>query len=416
MYVRNLAIFCLVLILAGTGAGDAAEIGQKSGAWVSAWTASPHHQTGDMKPLADATVRSYAHVVIGGGSVRVRVSNEYGSRPLFIGAATVGVVGPAGQVRPDSMRRLTFGGSMSLSVPAAAPALADPVDVEVQAGDTLAVSLYLPHEVVPETFHRWLPGADDPKDGLPPAQVMQGGDFTQHPALSQAVASGHLFVTRVDVLQPRREGLVAVMGTTRTEGPGRWPELLAPRLQASGRLFSVVNASMVANPLTRPYPNGGDAGLARFDRDVLGLSGLTHVIVADAINDIGQVGSVVNGRVMVDPADGPTLEQLQAAYLQLATRTRAHGAKIIVATVMPFEGVPFTGFFNAEKERLRQGLNQWLRDNTRLFDGLVDLDVMVRDPATPSRFLPGLHTANNFSPNAAGERRIAELIDLRLFR
>ncbi len=416
MWIRTLIALCSTLMLAGASA-NAMESGRPDRGWVASWTASPHRQAGDLQPLSNVTVRSFAPSSIGGGRVRVRLSNEYGSKPLLIGAASVGIVDAAGRMRPDSLRTLTFGGAGNLLVPAAAPALADPVDLQVQAGDMLAVSLYLPQDTLPETYHRWLPNQDLPAEAvLPPARIAPGGDATRQSELPESSPYSHLFVAGVDVLQPRARGVVAVMGTTRTDGPGRWPEFLAPRLHKAGQLFSVVNASMVANPLTRPYPNGGDAGLARFDRDVLALPGLTHVVIADAINDIGQVGSVFNGRVMVDPSEAPTLEQLAAAYLQLASRARARGARIIVATLLPFEGVPFAGFYSAEKEQLRGDLNQWLRANSKSFDGLIDLDAIMRDPANPLRFRPGLHTANNFAPNDAGERRIAESIDLRLFR
>ena len=167
---------------------------------------------------------------------------------------------------------------------------------------------------------------------------------------------------------------------------------------------------MVANPLTRPYPGGGEAGLARFDRDVLRLPGISHVVIADAINDIGQPGGNV-----VAAAEMPNLETLSAAYLQLAARAHQRGVKVVVATLMPFEGVPFAGFYSPEKEKLRVALNEWIR-GSKAFDGLIDLDALMRDPKQPSKFIDGLHTANNFGPNDAGERKIADAIDLKLFR
>jgi hypothetical protein len=40
----------------------------------------------------------------------------------------------------------------------------------------------------------------------------------------------------------------------------------------------------------------------------------------------------------------------------------------------------------------------------------------VRDPANPTHYREGLHTANNFAPNEAGEQQLVQALDLKLFR
>ncbi|MGH6876775.1 MAG: GDSL-type esterase/lipase family protein, partial [Rhizomicrobium sp.] len=223
----------------------------------------------------------------------------------------------------------------------------------------------------------------------------------------------YLFLTGVDVFNPRGQGVIVVLGTTRTAGTGHWPQFLAQRLRQQGFRISVVNASAVANALLWPFPGAGEAGLARFDRDVLLQPGITHAVIADAINDIGQPGVGPAGHPTI--ARLPSLQQLESAYLQLAARARARGVKVIAATVMPFQGVPFPHYYSPAKEQLRVALNRWIRDN-RAFDAVIDLDAIVRDPADPARFRPGLHQPNNFAPNSAGEHRIANAINLNLFR
>ena len=37
------------------------------------------------------------------------------------------------------------------------------------------------------------------------------------------------------------------------------------------------------------------SGLARFDRDVLGLPGVTHIVLMEGINDIGFPGAKIGG-------------------------------------------------------------------------------------------------------------------------
>ena len=385
-----------------------------SNGWLSSWTAGPQQQIGALKRLSNQTIRAYVPLSAGGSRIRIRFSNEYGTKPLLIGTATAALVAPDNSIQPATLQRLTFGGAASIEIPIGAPAYSDPIDLKVPASATLAVSLFLPRETLPETYHRPVGGQDNPGTPKPIAEISADGDFTAAPKLPGAAPSPYLFLTRVDVFDPRAAGVVAVMGTTRTAGPGHWPQFLAERLNRTGRPISIVNASLVANPLTHPYPGGGEAGLARFDRDVLLQPGLTHVVLADSINDIGQPGLIQNGQVVV-PAELPTVQHLASAYLQLTARAKAQGVKVIAATVMPFEGVPFAGFYSPEKEKLRLALNEWIRAS-KAFDGIIVLDAIMRDPKHPSTFLPDLHTANNFAPNDAGEHRIANAIDLKLFR
>ena len=242
----------------------------------------------------------------------------------------------------------------------------------------------------------------------PEAQLSGPGDHTRDAELPGASTSPRLFVSRVDVLPAKAAGAVIVLGTTRTEGEGRWPDILQRRLAAAGQPLSVVNASMVANPVTHPYPGGGEAALARFDRDVLMAPGARYVILADAINDIGQAGGLI-------PLPLPSADDLIAAYRQLTVRARAQGLKVIATTMMPFAGAPFPGFYNAEKEKLRGEVNQWIRTGGA-FDAVIDMDAMVRDPADPLHYAKGLDSANHFTPSLAGEQKLGDGIDLKLFR
>jgi len=400
-----------VAVAAPSGAGAA----PASGSWLGAWAAPPQAQDapgpGGLQPIRDQTLRQRVNVQVAGRQVRLSLSNAYGSKPLKIGAVSIGrAAGDNLQVR--EIVPVTFGGQASITIPVGAPALSDPVALAVRPGETLVVSLHLPQETLPETYHRPPAGQDlASARGGPDALLSGPGDHTRAASLPDPKPTPRLFLARLDVLTERPGRAVVVLGTTRTVGGGRWPELLGERLAgAGGGPVSVVNASLVANPLTRPYPGGGEAALTRFDRDVLMTPGVSHVVIADAINDIGQPGGNV-----IAASEAPDLALLQAAYRQLVERAHARGVKVIASTLMPFEGVPFPGFYTPQKEPLRAALNQWIR-TSGAFDGVIDMDALVRDPAHPTRFAPGLETANHFAPNEAGEKKIAAAIDLGLFR
>jgi hypothetical protein len=417
MIQRFLTISVAAALLAG-GTPATADAQSKISAysWVAVWEESPAPAVATpaapLLPVEGQTLRQTLTVGLRGRQVRVTLTNAYGSKPLVVGKATLGRI-VNGKLEPNSVRPFTFSGKPSVTVPVGAPALSDPVDMLVRPGDEFAISFYLPERTLPETYFRPAPASDLAGTTLSGAHTWASlsstGDFTAAPQLPGAAQSSQLIATRLDMLAVPAASAIAVLGTTRTVGEGRWYDLLARRLAAAGRPWAVINASMVANALTYPRPIGGDAGVARFDRDVLLSPGLRYVIIADAANDIGSAGLPGTGIPMA------TLDGLVANYRQLVARAHARNVKVIAATVLPFAGVPFAGFDTAEKQALRGALNQWIR-TSGAFDGVIDFDAMLRDPADPLHFAKGLDGANHFAPSEAGEKRMAEGIDLNLFR
>ncbi len=60
-------------------------------------------------------------------------------------------------------------------------------------------------------------------------------------------------------------------------------------------------------------------------------------------------------------------------------------------------------------------LNHWIRTGGA-FDGVVDVDQVLRDPSHPTRLLPAYDSGDHLHPNTTGGQAIANAIDLRLFR
>ena len=183
----------------------------------------------------------------------------------------------------------------------------------------------------------------------------------------------------------------------------RYPNHLARRLPALPSPMAVLNAGIGGNRvLSEGAFNAGINVVARFDRDVLQQTGVTHVIVLEGINDIG------NARE--NPT--PTAEDLIAAHKQLIERAHTRGLRIFGATLTPFEGADY---FTAVGEAKRQALNQWIR-TSRAYDGVIDFDEATRDPSHPARFLPQYESGDHLHPNDAGYKAMADAIDLALFK
>ncbi len=209
---------------------------------------------------------------------------------------------------------------------------------------------------------------------------------------------------------------MSVLGDSITDGRGsttngndRWPDVLARRLQASPATaqVAVLNAGLGGNRLLRD--GLGPNALARFDRDVLAQAGVRWLIVLEGINDIG---TAAGAREKGEPA--ATADDIIGAYAQIIERARAHDIRVHGATIMPFEGFTYAGYYTPEGEADRQRVNAWIRASG-LFDAVIDFDAATRDPERPPRLSAAVDGGDHLHPSAAGYRIMGESIDLKLF-
>jgi lysophospholipase L1-like esterase len=393
-------------------------------AWIATWAASPQPVAPDPEEpllnIEDQTVRERVRASIGGAQVRIRLSNEYGSAPLFIGSATVAAPNDPRSVRPGSIQTVTFGGRNSVTIPAGAPVLSDPVAFPVNSGAEISISLYFPKRVATPTLH-WL--------ALKRAVISQHGDHTHAEKIEGAVSESSVLVSAVLVPAQPAQRLVVAFGDSVTDGDRstvdadhNWPSDLVRRLRKTpeGSKVALVNAGIVGNRLLSDCFMAsvgcfGVSALARFDRDALALPGVTHIVLLEGINDIGFPGAKLAGQYLADPADLRTAEDLIDAYRQLISRAHVHRVKLIGATITPFEGVDFPGYYSEAKEATRQKVNKWIRTSGS-FDDVIDFDAVLRDPDHPRRLLPRFASKDHLHPNDAGYRAMADVIDLVLFK
>ncbi|MBY8850597.1 SGNH/GDSL hydrolase family protein [Saccharothrix longispora] len=421
MLKRSLAAAAAALLLLSTPQASAAPPTPPRTSWAGAWATSPTTvPASDTTSFEDQTLRQVVHLSVGGDTLRVRLSNEFGTRPLVIGEAHVARrAGPAAGIDPRSDRRLTFGGRASVTVPPGAPLLSDPVALPVAADSDLVVSIHLPRRTRADTVH-----AFPYQDGY-----VAAGNVTGHadPTPTAVLGKWH-FLTGVAVTG-RRAATVVAFGDSITDGAEttrnanrRWPDVLARRFQADRGLrhLGVVNAGISGNRLLHdPNPPAGhpaegyanyfgQAALRRFDRDVLAQPGADHVVVLLGVNDLGHPGT-----------SAPLSEKVSAqdvidAHRQLIARAHAQGLRVHGGTITPFKGDSF-GFFSPENEAARQTVNRWIRTSGE-HDGVIDFDRAVRDPRDPERLLAAYDSGDHLHPNDAGMAAMANAVPLRLFR
>ncbi|MGW4466706.1 SGNH/GDSL hydrolase family protein [Micromonospora sp. NPDC004704] len=392
-----------------------------TGRWVHTWVSMPQLTEPDNLPpppftrdnlvFADATLRQTVQVSVGTRQVRLRFSNAFGGAALPITAVTVAqpVDGRAGVsgIRSGTSRTVTFSGRRSVCVPVGAQVVSDPLDFEIAPRSNLTVSVYLAQGQASDhvTSH---PGSRTTSYLVAGNQVVAADLPTATPTEHWYLLSG------VEAWCDRSAAAVVMLGDSLTDGRGsttnsnnRWPDRLLDRLQSDPATARVAILNQAAGG-NRVLNDGlGPSALARLDRDVLSQSGVEWLVVFEGVNDIGtaEPTEAAQRRIAAD---------LIFAYEQIVTRSHAHGIRVYGATLPPIGG--HTGYDDPSGLRAAAcgRVNDWIRTGNG-FDGVLDFDRAVRDPADPRRLLPAYDSGDHLHLSPTGYRALADAVPLRLF-
>lgn len=374
-------------------------------AFFSTWAASPQNynepfagNTPMAKSFTNQTVRQIMYVSVGGDQVRVRLSNALGTQPLTINSTHIAesMVGAAINTATDTT--VTFGSATSVTLAAGAEVLSDPAPLVVQPHSSLAVSFYV-------------------QDTMPVVTVHSLGRQNNYAASGNVVSAQLLpttetnpffaWTTGLDVRRTDKPKVVVTFGDSITDGYGstvdannRYPNFLSRRLagDASLGVVSVVNAGISGNRWKNDVI--GPRGEGRFERDVLGQAGITHAVILLGINDIGFSGAFVSGQE-VSAAD------ITAAIQSAVDKAKARGVKALVATLTPFKGTIFPGYYSDAGEAKRIAVNTFIRNNPSI-DGVVDFEAAISSPSDPSVIAPQFDVGDHLHPNDAGYAAMAD--------
>ena len=373
--------------------------------WVGTWGASPQQPVtafGSAPSFTNQTVREIVRISVGGERFRVRLTNEFGTQPLLIGAAHVAISAGGAAIKSGTDRVLTFSGHSSITVPPGAAVLSDLVHLKAADLASLAISIYLPQTTGPATWHL---------EGKQTAYIVLG-DATGASDLgaSATTSTARFFLSGVEAGSFERKSAIVTFGDSITDGTRstvdtnhRWPDRLAERLAASGDDDTgVVNEGISGNRIL--HDNAGPNALSRLDRDVLATPGFMTVLLG--INDIGFGGFI--------PTEAVSADDIIGGYRQLIARAHSRGIRIYGATLTPFDNVG-SPYFSAAHEVERQAVNAWIRTSGE-FDAVIDFDKVVRDPNNPSKLLPAFDSGDHLHPSDAGYKAMADSINLKLFK
>lgn len=408
-----------------------------SGHWVTSWAtavqgpfpsgavaAQPDQNVALPDPARGARDQSMRMIVrpsVWGTHVRIRFSNMFGSAPLTIGDAFVGMQSAAATLVRGSNRRLSFGGKTSVTIAAGSEAWSDALPLPsalaqssaLREGRKLAISFHVVGESGPITWH---------------AKAMQTSYLSNPGQGSHGAAEGEaafpnpitswLFVDAVDMRMSAPAALVVCLGDSITDGSNstlngddRWPDQLQRRFDAAypGRV-AVIDMGIGSNRILGPTPyskaapfGGGPSALDRLERDVVGRAGVKAVIWMEGVNDL---------------SNGASAEEVIAGLKRGVAMMRAKipGVRVIGATLTPSLGSKGNSG-TEDTDKRRRVVNDFIRTGG-LYDGVVDFEKTVIDPATGAlRREMNFNTTiggpgDSLHPNRAGYLAMAEAVDL----
>ncbi|WP_413618606.1 GDSL-type esterase/lipase family protein [Gluconacetobacter sacchari] len=377
--------------------------------WYATWTQAVTDFRGeaDERGFTNVTVRLTVPASLGGSRVRVELSNRFGDGPVRIGRGAIGI--------GDRFSKVAFDGLSSTEIPPGASRWTDPIGLTVRHSDEIVVDLYLP-EPTPYTtaagfgFSRSSPGdfvgaCPFPLEGGSPETINESREFPaantgaedEPDGTGWSLPPGGPFLRTIEVAGVEAKAVIVALGGSSTAMG--WPQYTAAFLPADAKI-AVVNRGIAGNRIRLDAPpstpSWGRSGLSRFDEDVLGTAGATHLVIAYNSNDWGLPGRIT------PMAEMPSVDQLIAGYQELIGRAQAAGLQVILATVTPLAPELLA---EPEREDMRIALNAWIRASGHV---VVDFDAAVRSESDPSRLAAKYAAPDDTHPSVNGSKRLAQ--------
>ncbi|MBT5153187.1 MAG: SGNH/GDSL hydrolase family protein [Gammaproteobacteria bacterium] len=378
--------------------------------WTTSWATANRTVKAFDAPLPkinNATLRQVVRISQGGRMIRVSFTNEQGQRPLSINEAYVAKRDRGAAILDGSGNQLTFSGATSASIPPGKRLTSDPVNMPVLANTELVISAYLPVDITgsgsPVTYH---------VRALQTNYIAAGNQAAAADLPHSETTTAWYFLANVDVANDCVTPAIATLGDSITDGDQRaapnepidlnvrYPDLLSDAIISGGKAASVINLGISGNQVLTAFL--GQSPAERLNRDLLTLSGISHVIYLEGINDIGLP---VLLSVLGAPTPTNTANAIIAGHQQIIRHAKDAGLFIIGGTLTPSGGSSLPGYHDAIAEAKRQKINAWIR-GSGAYDAVIDFDEALADPEKPSMMRDEL-TADGLHPNARGYQVMA---------
>ena len=389
-------IFSLLMLLVSLSAG--AQMRALTGNhWVGTWATAQQIPVKSFMPynnnMSNRSVRQIVKVSIGGGLIRLKLSNELSNEPVVIRSVYIAHARDSFAVFTKGAKYLLFHKKYNTVIPAGKMIVSDALRFDLKPLERVAITINYTSAPKNPTVHM----------GSRTTSYIMRGVTNVHSNFASAFRENHWFnIDAIEVYHPTAHA-IAIIGNSITDGKNstdnaqnRWPDVMSETLQHRYKInhVGVLNLGIGNNRVTL---NGGFGirAIDRFNRDILRQEGVEKVVIFEGVNDIGGAAggnSETVARLLIE------------GYESMIARAKAAKKKVYLGTISPFKGA---GYYSPFHEAARQTVNEWIRNQRDRVDGILDFDELLRDPAEPQRMKKHLQS-DWLHPNPEGYRLMGE--------
>ena len=362
--------------------------------WVGTWATAPQTVVKSFMPynncMTNRSVRQVVKVSIGGDVIRLKLSNIYSMQPVEIRSIYIAHAKDSSDIDAKTAQYFKFGNSYKTVIPAGKQIVSDALKFNLRNLERVAITInYTSAPEIP-TVHM----------GSRTTSYIMKGVTNAHSNFAKAFRENHWYnISGIDVYtMSNNMSAIAIIGNSITDGKcstdnaqNRWPDVMSEMLQLKHKITNqgVLNLGIGNNRVTVP---GGFGALAkeRFDRDILMQSGVKKVIIFEGINDIGAAKSGNSETVA---------RQIIESIQGMMRKAKARKMKVYLGTITPFKGA---GYYSHFHEAARLYVNDWIRNQAKNVDGILDFAKLLQDPNDDRRMKREYASNDWLHPNPAG--------------
>ena len=362
--------------------------------WVGTWATAPQTVVKSFMPynncMTNRSVRQVVKVSIGGDVIRLKLSNIYSMQPVEIRSIYIAHAKDSSDIDAKTAQYFKFGNSYKTVIPAGKQIVSDALKFNLRNLERVAITInYTSAPEIP-TVHM----------GSRTTSYIMKGVTNAHTNFAKAFRENHWYnISGIDVYtMSNNMSAIAIIGNSITDGKcstdnaqNRWPDVMSEMLQLKHKIThqGVLNLGIGNNRVTVP---GGFGALAkeRFDRDILMQSGVKKVVIFEGVNDIGAARSGSSETVA---------RQIIESIQGMVKKAKARKMKVYLGTITPFKGA---GYYTHFHEAARLYVNDWIRNQAKNVDGILDFAKLLQDPNDDRRMKREYASNDWLHPNPTG--------------
>lgn len=377
--------------------------------WVNGWGLGvTHPPLTEAQWCKDTTLRYVLINSLDAGGLRLKFSNRFGKQAATLSEVTVAISSDEKiGIDTNTIKNVTFAGKTSGTIPAFGELVSDEIVFNISHDQNLVVSIYFDDFTQMNTGFTY-----DNKFMI--RRFIEGNcthDANFDP-MKMSFSASYNFLWSVDFLTYQDSYSVAAFGDSITSQ--EWVDFVAHKLKktANGKR-AIVRRAVSGSRIFGSYPalsyfHYGEDGATRFEREVI-HDGVEGVIILHGINDIIHP----DGKNPMRPMSNmPTVEKLASGIEYYLNVCKKLGHTTYIGTLLPIKN---WRTYDIARDNIRIEFNNWIR-NQKLSDGYIDFEKAVLDPADPRAFAPECNRGDNLHASVEGYQRMAEMVDMNIFK